>query len=87
MCFYSFVDLHIQIKILVLFLLKTVLYLMVLPEVGIKVKRVLNINKCIGNMIVTVKSGKMGWSQVTVRRATGTSVWVMRMQTNAFNDV
>ena len=33
-------------------------------------------------MIVTVKTGKMGWSQVTVRRATGTCVWVMHIQSN-----
>jgi hypothetical protein len=33
-----------------------------------------------GNSILTVKSGKMGWSQVTIRRATGTVEWIMQLQ-------
>lgn len=34
----------------------------------------------LGNAILTIKTGKMGWSQVIIRRATGAVIWVMHLR-------
>jgi hypothetical protein len=35
-----------------------------------------------GNSIVTIKTGKLGWSRTIVRRPTGTSIWMMHLKTD-----
>eukprot|EP01135_Chromosphaera_perkinsii_P002698 Nk52_evm66s226 gene=Nk52_evmTU66s226 len=41
----------------------------------------------VGQGVVTIKTYAYGWSEVTVRKATGTVSWLLRLQNNQYSDL